>query len=112
MSRRILDLTGQRIGRLVALSIAGRRQRCITWLCQCDCGAECVVVSSYLVRGLTKSCGCLRRETYVANMTRARAGAVATQGRHTREDAIADTFRDPLRLLDKWREKIKTVQVD
>ena len=48
----------------------------------------------------------------VKDKSRSRAGAVATQGRHTREDAIADTFGDPLRLLDKWREKIKTVQVD
>ena len=32
------------------------------WLCACDCGNECVVRSSDMVCGKTKSCGCLRRK--------------------------------------------------
>jgi 5-methylcytosine-specific restriction endonuclease McrA len=49
-----LDLTGQRFGRLIAVSIAGHR----TWHCRCDCGKESVVHTSNLRAGFTKSCGC------------------------------------------------------
>lgn len=31
------------------------------WTCKCECGNITYVRNSYLVRGLTKSCGCLRR---------------------------------------------------
>lgn len=32
------------------------------WLCRCNCGNETIVSSNNLRRGLTKSCGCLRKE--------------------------------------------------
>lgn len=58
-----IDLTGRRFGRLQVLSLSpegpqyGRRK----WLCRCDCGNAKVVGSELLLRGTTKSCGCLRR---------------------------------------------------
>jgi len=36
------------------------------WWCQCDCGQVRNVAGSSLVRGLTRSCGCLNRETVAA----------------------------------------------
>lgn len=33
----------------------------ISWNCICDCGNRCVVKSSHLLRGSTKSCGCLQK---------------------------------------------------
>lgn len=60
---KINDLTGQRFGRLVVLSIAGRsKQRNVLWLCQCDCGNTHIVNSPSLVDGKTRSCGCLSVE--------------------------------------------------
>lgn len=60
---RLLDLTGRTFGRLTVLSRAengkGGKSR---WLCKCRCGNECIVHSSSLVSGNTRSCGCLRRE--------------------------------------------------
>lgn len=60
---RLLDLTGRTFGRLTVLSRAenskGGKPR---WLCRCQCGNECIVHSSSLVSGNTKSCGCLRNE--------------------------------------------------
>lgn len=63
------DLTGQRFGRL---TVIGREPGnyvspdgfvVITrWRCRCDCGNETVVLRTNLKRGLTRSCGCLRRE--------------------------------------------------
>lgn len=66
MSKR-LDLVGVRFGRLVviereesAVSKSGKvRGR---WLCQCDCGNECIVKTEHLRAGLTRSCGCYARE--------------------------------------------------
>lgn len=60
-SKRYADLTGQRFGRLTVL---GRVWRLNTtkahWLCQCDCGKLHVVRGSSLIKGDTKSCGCLQ----------------------------------------------------
>jgi len=59
----IKDLAGQRFGRLVVLYDTGER-KCgrVVWHCRCDCGNEVDVVSSYLVSGNTRSCGCYQRE--------------------------------------------------
>lgn len=61
--RRILDLGGQRFGRLTAI---GRDESCRRkYLCKCDCGKEKAISASHLAHGLTKSCGCLLTEVLV-----------------------------------------------
>lgn len=59
-----LDLTGQKFGRLVVASFAGRRtiggETRRLWLCQCDCGHECTVAAKSLLIGYTTSCGCAK----------------------------------------------------
>lgn len=55
-----LDLTGQRFGFLTAVSLVSNKGKA-RWLCQCDCGNEKIIVASSLTHGLTKSCGCWRR---------------------------------------------------
>ena len=40
MMPKALDLTGQRFGKLVALSKAPSRSGKTYWLCQCDCGNQ------------------------------------------------------------------------
>ena len=58
------NLTGQRFGRLTAVEpTEKRRGSSVVWKCQCDCGNESLVRADSLVRGNTKSCGCLRRKT-------------------------------------------------
>ena len=61
------DMTGQRFGRLVAISrdadvIRSNGKPIPTWRCVCDCGTEVVVRSVQLANGNTASCGCLRRD--------------------------------------------------
>ena len=60
---KLLDLTGQRFGRLVVIQRAentkGGKAR---WRCQCDCGQEIIVDGKHLRRGETQSCGCLQKE--------------------------------------------------
>lgn len=61
------DLTGQRFGRLIALSSPGvTREGLRAWLCRCDCGAEKLIEGRALRCGRTRSCGCLYRETSAA----------------------------------------------
>lgn len=48
------DIVGQRFGRLVVLSYAGKSK----WNCQCDCGNTTISLGESLKKGLTKSCGC------------------------------------------------------
>lgn len=67
MSRKI-DITNQRFGRLIAKSVT-RSNGSSYWSCKCDCGNKVVVFLGQLRAGLTKSCGCLQRET-IGNLRR------------------------------------------
>ena len=59
-SKKIINLTGQKFGKLTALYKTEKRQRGrVVWHCRCDCGNECDVSAAYLYAGTTKSCGCL-----------------------------------------------------
>ena len=90
------DLTGQRFGRLVVLSLvaddAGAKKQ-TRWFCECDCGNRLFVLAGNLRSGNTKSCGCLQREIAVKrNTTHGQSGTrlyVAWQhmiGRCTRKN--------------------------
>lgn len=58
-----IDMTGQRFGRLVALSSEKRvGDTRAYWRCQCDCGNTSVVSGKYLRSGVSRSCGCLMAE--------------------------------------------------
>lgn len=57
------DLTGKRFGRLTVLKHDYVDYNGISfWKCVCDCGNEVVVRSTSLKNGMTKSCGCYKRE--------------------------------------------------
>lgn len=64
------DETGNKYGRLTVLSLGGRTDYGFRWKCICECGNELYVLGSYLRRGTSKSCGCLRQELQSANMKR------------------------------------------
>lgn len=57
------DLKGERFGRLLVYEFHESRRMMPYWHCLCDCGQHLSVVSSALMRGHTRSCGCLMRET-------------------------------------------------
>jgi hypothetical protein len=60
---KIIDLTGQRFGRLTVLNKT--EKRCghnIVWHCKCECGNECDINGGDIRQGKTKSCGCLKKE--------------------------------------------------
>lgn len=61
---RLIDLTGNKYGRLTALHKDTERKtnNGSYWVCQCDCGKIKSVKSSSLRSGEIQSCGCLRNE--------------------------------------------------
>lgn len=62
--KKIVDISGQRFGRLIALYATGQRDSkgSVVWHCRCDCGNETDVTQDALVHGSYRSCGCLRKE--------------------------------------------------
>ena len=77
ITNQLIDLTGQKFGRLSVLQFVCHKQGSSHWLARCDCGTEKIVAGNRLRSGGTKSCGCLGRE-----MLRERA--TKHNGRHTR----------------------------
>jgi hypothetical protein len=58
------DLTNQSFDRLTVLAFAGYAfPRRPYWTCQCTCGAIKDILAGNLMKGLIRSCTCLRRET-------------------------------------------------
>lgn len=66
MGSQITDITGQRFGRLVAISVdrtrASNGRSRPKWLCRCDCGVLKKIDGTSIRTGLSRSCGCLRDE--------------------------------------------------
>ncbi len=66
MHGNVIDLSGRKFGRLTVIEPAptpkGKKGHNQYWKCLCDCQNEVVINSSNLIRGDTRSCGCLRKE--------------------------------------------------
>ena len=61
-SRKVINETGKRYGRLVVLAHAKVDKPGAYWLCKCNCGNEVVVHGASLRKGSTRSCDCLQKE--------------------------------------------------
>lgn len=60
--RRKKDITGQRFGKLVAISFSHLDKfSAAYWKCKCDCGGEAIIRGSCLRTGKAKSCGCISK---------------------------------------------------
>lgn len=61
---RFQDLTGRTFGRLTVVAYAGKRNGMRQWLCRCECncGKDKAYFAVNLLRGKSKSCGCLNAE--------------------------------------------------
>lgn len=58
---RFQDLTGNKYGRLTVINRDTTRKG-VYWNCLCECGNYCSIHRRDIVRGSTKSCGCLSKE--------------------------------------------------
>lgn len=97
------DLSGQRFGRLVVLSLATEKTtagRSYSWHVQCDCGSKKTVYGTSLRTGRTNSCGCLYVESG------ARMGlAGTTHGHSTLRSGKTPTYRSWSSMLQRCRDK-------
>ena len=58
----VIDITGNRYGKLVAVRFSHSHNSNAHWVFICDCGTETIVAAHSVKRGDTQSCGCHRRE--------------------------------------------------
>lgn len=68
MAAKLLDISGQRFGRLVALEFLGK-PHAFKWSCKCDCGQIHATTGFKLRSGAVKSCGCLDQERLLERNT-------------------------------------------
>lgn len=59
---RLIDLTGQKFGRLTVTKRAENKNGRVAWLCVCECGNELITTTDNLRSGDTQSCGCYNKE--------------------------------------------------
>lgn len=78
--RKQYELTGQVFGRLTVVE-RDREQKGKPWICRCDCGNEKRVSTHHLMSGAVKSCGCLRSDQRVKDLTGQRFGRLVAEQR-------------------------------
>ena len=62
---KVKDLTGQKFNKLTVIKrVENDKRGEATWLCKCECGNSVKVLGSSLRKGVTKSCGCYKREKF------------------------------------------------
>lgn len=80
----MIDLTGQKFGRLTALERIGvSASGNAIWLCRCNCGSDVSIPSNNLKNGHTKSCGCLQKEELITRLT---------QHGHSKKGKVSKTY--------------------
>ena len=110
----LIDMTGQKHGRLTVVSRAPNQQTRAAWNCFCNCGNTLVVDGKKLRTKHTQSCGCYRREVTCPEQGKANTkhGQARTKGykrHHSRLREIAEIRQRP-----KWAdmEKIREIYIN
>lgn len=71
----LIDLNGQRFGRLVVIARTEEGGKRVRWRCRCDCGTVLDVQATHLRSKHTTSCGCVASEkTATRNVASAKHG--------------------------------------
>lgn len=70
MAQKPMELEGMRFGNLIVLCRAENIRGKSAWLCNCDCGLQKSVIGQNLVKGKTRSCGCLQKSEQSARITK------------------------------------------
>ena len=66
-----VEMIGQRFGKLTVIAESPiRKNKCVYWICKCDCGSITKPIKGANLRdGTTKSCGCLITEAVITRCT-------------------------------------------
>ena len=57
---KLIDLTGQKFGKLIVTGIAKRHNGKVYWNCDCECGGSCMSDGHHLRDGRKIHCGCIK----------------------------------------------------
>lgn len=61
MKTKKTDLIGKRFGKLTIIEVAYQKDYRTYLRCKCDCGKEKIILRENITRGLTRSCGCYKK---------------------------------------------------
>lgn len=89
-----VNLSGREFGRWRVIRRTDRKNGKIAWLCRCSCGVDREVIGQYLTGGITRSCGCYKRDKTIERLTNPNL---------TDEDRISRRL-DPRNLI--WRLEV------
>lgn len=115
-------LEGRKFGRLIVISQNGtEKNHEKLWLSQCECGNQITTRTSSLTKGITQSCGCLRRE--LAREKRTTHGmtktAIYSVYRHMIKRCCNPSHRNyylygarGISVCDKWRGSFENFYQD
>lgn len=116
---KMIDMTGERFGRLLVVARAENRGTVAAWRCLCDCGQEVIRTGGGLRLGQSLSCGCLRREKLVArNVANGRGEkahplhevwrSMIRRCYDRRHISFADYGAKGIGVCDRWRDSFQT----
>lgn len=103
---KMIDLTGQRFGRLTVVSYSHSNDAAV-WRCKCDCGADDVMAKTGHLRSNTvQSCGCMQKEAYENNLvTDGRINRTHGMSRHPLDNVFDNMLK---RCYDPKNHRYKT----
>ena len=117
----IIDLRGQRFGKLTVKYFGGLAKGMTYWCCLCECG-QVVKVNGWLLKaGKTVSCGCWKsssqkgKEAYAKHPIRPRATSIEAVMRARRDKPVpsyALHSREAADMLDVSQERIAVMVQD
>ena len=101
----LIDMAGNKFGRLIIESRADNKGTRAAWNCVCECGNRLVVDGKKLRSGHTKSCGCYRVEVTApsqgkANIKHGQSRTKGYQRYHGRLREMAESRQTP-----KWADR-------
>jgi len=106
-SHNFIDLTNRKIGRLTIKRYFIKKKNKLTytvWLCKCDCGKWVKIRANNILRGTSKSCGCLSKEI-ARKMLLGKKGKKARNYKHGRTGT--KTFNFELQIKHQYKLSIK-----
>lgn len=116
---KFIDLTGRKFGRLTVIERSTNRGEKVAWLCKCECGNIHVSLGNSLLRGKTKSCGCIREEK--PNRTKhgmwgtpihSDWGNIKKRCYNPKSEAYGDYGGRGIAMCDRWRESFEAFYED